>query len=110
MRLTISAALLSATSAQRQGFVTDTCNIDNIGQGCDGTQRCAYVGLGFIDEAVEENNNRREDARDQSRDEIRGQTGDNTTEADNLRALYQKYIRNENLRQQEEEDRYVTLA
>ena len=63
MRLTIPVALLiSATSAQTVGLITDVCNIDNVGQGCDGTQRCAYVGLGFIDEAVENTQNRREDA------------------------------------------------
>ena len=62
MRLTISAALLGATAAQRTGLITDNCNIDNVGQGCDCTQRCAYVGLGFIDDTIEATKARREDA------------------------------------------------
>jgi len=62
MRLTI-AALIGSTSAATagvtpssgSGFVADICNIDNPGQGCDGTYRCAYVGTGFIEGAQENN-------------------------------------------------------
>jgi hypothetical protein len=62
MRLTIAALIGSSLAAEDgvtpssgDGFVGETCNIDNPGTGCNGTYRCAYVGLGFIEGAQEKN-------------------------------------------------------